>query len=44
MYEIMCSECGDIGFHASRIGAESRAERHADETGHETTVNVMESV
>jgi hypothetical protein len=43
MYEITCSECGDIGFHASRIGAESRAERHSDETDHETTVGPMES-
>jgi hypothetical protein len=38
MYEIQCAECGTIGFHASRVGAESQAERHADETGHDCEV------
>lgn len=44
MYEIACDRCGDVGFHPSRIGAESRAERHASETGHRCRVEVMESV
>ncbi len=38
MYEIQCEACGTIGFHASRVGAESQAERHADESGHECYV------
>lgn len=44
MYEITCATCGDIGFHPSRIGAESRADRHAEEEDHETSVGVMEPV
>lgn len=46
MYEITCSTCGDIGFHPSRVGAESQAERHAeeeDEEDHETDVRPMET-
>lgn len=42
MYEIHCSSCGEIGFHPSRIGAESRGERHAEETDHTCTVRVMD--
>jgi hypothetical protein len=42
MYEINCETCGSIGFHPSRIGAESRAERHAEETGHGPTVEATE--
>lgn len=42
MYEIVCETCGQIGFHPSRIGAESRAESHADETTHLCTIEAME--
>lgn len=42
MYEITCKSCGQIGFHPSRAGAESRAEVHTDETGHDCTVEPME--
>ncbi len=42
MYEIVCTDCGKIGFHPSRVAAESRAETHIDETGHETDVVLME--
>jgi len=41
MYEIHCTDCGTVGFHASRVGAESQAERHADETGHDCHVEAM---
>lgn len=44
MYEIVCEDCGKIGFHPSRIAAESRAETHIDDTGHETSVVQMEDV
>jgi hypothetical protein len=40
MYEIVCEECGKIGFHPSRVAAESRAETHMDEKHH--TVSVVE--
>ncbi len=43
MYEIHCETCGQIGFHASRVGAESQAERHSDETGHECRVEAMDA-
>jgi hypothetical protein len=42
MYGIECETCGDIGFHPSRIGAESRAEHHNDDTGHACVVEPME--
>lgn len=42
MYEIHCGSCGKLGFHASRIGAESRAESHNKDTGHDCDVRVME--
>lgn len=32
MYEIHCDECGRIGFHPSRVAAETRAERHIEST------------
>lgn len=41
MYQITCESCGEIGIHASRTGAEGRAERHAEETGHECDVEVI---
>lgn len=42
MYEILCSHCTKIGFHPSRVGAESRAEVHEDETGHDCAVEEMD--
>jgi hypothetical protein len=41
MYEIACEECGWIGVHASRTGAEGQAERHIDETGHGCEITPM---
>lgn len=41
MYEITCETCGAVGFHPSRIGAESRAETHDGETGHESRIEPM---
>jgi len=43
MYEITCHDCGRIGFHASRVGAESWAERHVEDTGHDCDVGPMEA-
>lgn len=43
MYEMICETCGEIGFHASRVGAESRAERHSEETGHVCDIRAMKS-
>lgn len=42
MYEIVCETCDQIGFHPSRIGAESRAESHTANTRHTCTVEAME--
>lgn len=42
MYEIVCESCGKIGFHPSRVAAESRAETHIDDTGHDTKVVQMD--
>lgn len=42
MYEIECESCGQIGFHPSRAGAESRAELHVGETGHACSIETME--
>lgn len=42
MYEITCNDCGRIGFHPSRIAAESRAETHVHDTGHDCTVDPMD--
>lgn len=44
MYEIVCDSCGSIGIHPSRLGAEGRAERHVEETGHDCDVEVMDDV
>lgn len=44
MYEIHCADCGRIGFHPSRIGAETKAEQHVDETDHECRIEAMEEV
>lgn len=44
MYEISCAECGRIGFHPSRVAAQSRAERHEAETEHGVVVDVMDDV
>lgn len=42
MYGIRCEKCGDIGFHPSRVGAESRADHHNHETDHDCNVEPME--
>ena len=42
MYVINCAACGRVGFHPSRVGAESRADSHVDETGHDTTVRQVD--
>lgn len=42
MYDIQCEDCGQIGFHPSRIGAESRAEHHNHDTGHTCTIEAMD--
>jgi len=44
MYEIACEECGRIGFHPSRVAAESRAETHMDESEHSVSVLEMGEV
>ena len=44
MYEIECPDCGRVGFHPSRTAAESRAERHTHETGHECKIAPMTDV
>lgn len=41
MYEIICESCGEFGFHPSRLGAESRAETHSDETNHTSRIEPM---
>jgi hypothetical protein len=41
MYEIHCENCGEIGFHPSRTGAEIAAEAHRDETGHDCLIDTM---
>ena len=38
MYRIVCETCGEFGVHESRIGAESRAERHTTETDHTSRI------
>jgi hypothetical protein len=42
MYEINCDDCGRIGFHPSRVGAQSRADTHTHETKHDCKVLPME--
>lgn len=44
MYEITCEKCGRIGFHTSRIGANSRAETHSQGTDHDCAVAPMDDV
>lgn len=44
MYEIDCDRCGRVGFHPSRIAAESRAETHIDDTDHAVDVTEMGEV
>jgi uncharacterized OB-fold protein len=38
MYEITCESCGKVGFHPSRVAAESRAETHVSESDHDVSV------
>jgi hypothetical protein len=42
MYWINCETCGSIGFHPSRVGAESRAERHSETTSHRPAIDPMD--
>ncbi|MFB6172578.1 MAG: hypothetical protein ABEJ23_08585 [Haloarculaceae archaeon] len=42
MYEITCETCGKLGFHPSRVAAESRADRHTRDVGHDCTVRAMQ--
>jgi hypothetical protein len=44
MYEITCESCGKIGFHPSRVAAESRAETHVNESDHDVSVVEMQGV
>jgi hypothetical protein len=44
MYEINCADCGRIGFHPSRVGAQSRADTHIDETKHDCEVVPMTNI
>ena len=44
MYEIACDDCGRVGFHPSRTAAESRAENHVHETGHDCRIVPMTDV
>ena len=41
MYEIVCEDCGQIGVHPSRVGAESRGELHERETDHDFQIEPM---
>jgi len=43
MYEIDCPECGRVGFHLSRTGAEYVAEKHVEETDHDCSIQPMEA-
>ena len=38
MYEIQCDDCGRVGFHPSRVGAEVQASTHDEETGHDCDI------
>lgn len=44
MYEITCESCGKIGFHPSRVAAESRAETHVNESSHDVSIVEMQSL
>lgn len=44
MYEIDCEECGHVGFHPSRLGAEYQAESHLDETDHIVSVRSLDDI
>lgn len=44
MYEMVCETCGKIGFHPSRVAAESRAETHVKEKGHDVAIVEMGDV
>ena len=41
MYEVHCQECGRVGFHPSRTGAELKASSHVDETSHHCSIREM---
>lgn len=44
MYEILCDDCGRVGVHPSRVGAETQAEHHTRDTGHPCHIEAMETV
>jgi hypothetical protein len=44
MYEFDCETCGRRGVNATRQGAESRAERHVDETDHSCEITTLGGV
>lgn len=41
LYEVTCRDCDDVGVHESRAGAEGKAERHVDLTGHDCEIGVL---
>jgi hypothetical protein len=41
MYEVACESCGEVDVHESREGAEGRAQRHIEQTGHDCDVGVV---
>jgi hypothetical protein len=41
LYEVACESCDGVGVHESREGAEGRAERHVDLTGHDCDIVVV---
>ncbi len=42
MYDSQCEECGRLGFHPPRDGAESQATTHLSETAHDWAVSERE--
>jgi hypothetical protein len=40
LYQVDCETCDAVGVHESRSGAEGRAERHVDRTGHDCEITV----
>lgn len=44
MYEIQCQDCGRVGFHPSRVGAETKAKHHLQETSHDCSIQEMQVI
>jgi hypothetical protein len=42
MYEITCDDCGRVGVHPSRVGAELQADHHTRDTDHACRIEPME--